>query len=101
MLGVDAGVIESDGAVSQAVAEQMADRARALSSVEAALGVTGIAGPGGGTAEKPVGTVWIAWSIAGHELISRCFRFDGDRQAVRQQTVLKALEELLLLLDRP
>jgi len=57
-----------------------------------AVAVTGIAGPGGGAPEKPVGTVWIAWQRRGSEALAKAFRFDGDRDAVRRQTVAAALD---------
>jgi nicotinamide-nucleotide amidase len=58
------------------------------------VAVTGIAGPGGGTTDKPVGTVWIAWKRRGGYPTAELFHFDGDREAVRRQTVAAALEGL-------
>jgi len=63
-----------------------------------AVAVTGIAGPGGGTPEKPVGTVWIAWQRRGHEARVECFGFDGSRDDVRRQTVVVALEGIRTIL---
>ena len=95
MLGVDSETLETQGAVSAAIAAQMALGARKHSGVEAALAVTGIAGPGGGTADKPVGTVWFAWSLEGYKVSTEAVLFDGDRKVIRQNTVLHALEGLL------
>lgn len=96
MLGVDRASLESHGAVSRVVAEQMALGARRHAPVEVSLSVTGIAGPEGGSAEKPTGTVWFAWSIADREVESRRIRFEGDRNVVRRQTVREAVEGLLI-----
>jgi nicotinamide-nucleotide amidase len=94
MLGVDEALIQSSGAVSEAVARAMAAGAAQRSGGQLALAVTGIAGPGGGSATKPVGTVCFAWSVAG-TLHSDTHRFAGDRQAVRQATVHHALTQAL------
>jgi nicotinamide-nucleotide amidase len=100
MLGVSAETLQSDGAVSQAVARQMAEGARRNAGVEVALSVTGIAGPDGGSAEKPVGTVWFGWSVDLGDTTTELMRFEGDRDAVRRQTVGHALGRLLSLLDK-
>lgn len=100
MLGVSAETLQSDGAVSQAVARQMADGARRKAGVDVALSVTGIAGPDGGSAEKPVGTVWFGWSIDQRDATTELMCFEGDRDAVRRQTVGYALGRLLTLLDK-
>lgn len=94
MLGVDAALIEAHGAVSEAVALAMARGAVAHSRAQCSLAVTGVAGPGGGSPAKPVGTVWFGWCVDGHT-DAECLRFDGDRAAVRQQTVEHALRGLL------
>lgn len=94
MLGVDAALIEAHGAVSEAVALAMARGAVAHSRAQCSLAVTGVAGPGGGSPAKPVGTVWFGWCVDGHT-DAECLRFDGDRAAVRQQTVEHALKGLL------
>ena len=83
-------VIDTVGVVSEACALQMADGARKLLKVDVALSATGVAGPTGGTAENPVGTVWLGVSTA-KETVARRFHFDGDRQSVRRQTVETAL----------
>jgi nicotinamide-nucleotide amidase len=98
-LGVDAGDLEKDGAVSRVVALQMAEGARRRAGVDIAVAVTGIAGPEGGTPEKPVGTVWFAWSRAGHAPDAEVVRFKGDRDAVRRQTVAHALSGLMERLE--
>ena len=98
MLGVGAAVLETEGAVSKAIAIAMAEGARHRAGVNAALSVSGIAGPDGGTADKPVGTVWFGWSLEGQPALSEVMQFAGDRDAVRRQTLVHALsrfEELL------
>ena len=94
MLGVDAALIDAHGAVSEAVALAMARGAVAHSRAQCSVAVTGVAGPGGGSPAKPVGTVWFGWCVDGHT-DAECLRFDGDRAAVRQQTVEHALRGLL------
>ncbi|VWX58620.1 conserved hypothetical protein [Burkholderiales bacterium 8X] len=98
LLGVDANAIEQHGAVSELVARAMAAGALARSSAQVAVAVTGVAGPGGGTADKPVGTVWFAWATSGVVQAERR-RFDGDRAAVRAATVQHALGVLAGILD--
>jgi nicotinamide-nucleotide amidase len=95
LLGVDAVILEQEGAVSRAVALQMAAGARRRAGTEAAVAVTGIAGPDGGSADKPVGTVWLAWAIEGNPVQAECIVFRGGREAVRRQTVAYALQGLL------
>ncbi len=98
MLGVNAGLIAEHGAVSGPVARAMALGALQRAPVELSVAVTGIAGPGGATAGKPVGTVWLAVATkdaAGTaQAESRRLQLDGDRAAVRQQTVMQALRRL-------
>ncbi len=98
MLGVPAAVIAEYGAVSEAVASAMANGALRHSAADYALSVTGVAGPGGGSVDKPVGTVWIGVA-SNHQQRTRHFRFDGDRAAVREATCVAAIEMLLELLD--
>ena len=100
MLGVDAELIARHGAVSEEVARAMAYGAIRRSRAQSAVAVTGVAGPGGGSAGKPVGTVWFAWATPAG-LASEVRRFDGDRAAVRQATVRHALQRLLALLAQP
>ena len=100
LLGVPPALIAAHGAVSEQVARAMAAGAVAHSRAQAALAVTGIAGPGGGTADKPVGTVWFAWCVNG-QISAECQRLTGDRAQVRQQTVAHALQGLLTRLGEP
>jgi nicotinamide-nucleotide amidase len=95
LLGVSEASLQARGAVSEDVAEQMAVGARLASAAEIAVAITGIAGPDGGTPDKPVGTVWIAWAGPGTELTAELCRFEGDRNAIRRQAVAAALEGTL------
>jgi len=99
MLGVRAETLARHGAVSEETAREMALGALARSRANVALAVTGIAGPSGGSAEKPVGTVCFAWAQAERARTSETRRFAGDREAVRRQSVEHALTRLLELLD--
>lgn len=94
MLGVDEIVLEEAGAVSPEAATQMASGAIARAGTETAIAVTGVAGPDGGTDDKPVGSVWFAWSIQG-SVEAELKRFPGDREAVRRYTVSHALQGLI------
>ncbi len=100
LLGVDAALIERHGAVSAEVARAMAQGAVARSGAQAALAVTGVAGPAGGSAAKPVGTVWFGWATPAG-VVTEMRRFDGARAAVRQGAVRHALGRLLELLALP
>ncbi|HCN62534.1 MAG TPA: damage-inducible protein CinA [Pseudomonas sp.] len=82
------------GAVSREVVEAMVRGAQAHSDARFAVAVSGVAGPGGGSPEKPVGTVWLAWGV-GDEVTAECRHFPGDRDEVRRQTVIAALEGLI------
>lgn len=95
MLGVDAAVIATHGAVSVATATAMANGALQYSRADLSVAITGIAGPGGGSEAKPVGTVWFAWARRDGKLITTLHQFAGDRAAVRRQSVNIALEGLL------
>lgn len=95
-LDVPAELFSSVGAVSREVVEAMAEGACRRSGADLAVAVSGVAGPDGGSAEKPVGTVWLAWQAQGRRFSCRQ-QFAGDRQAVREQTVLCALQGLLRL----
>lgn len=99
LLGVSEASLRALGAVSEDVAEQMAVGARLASAAELAVAITGIAGPDGGTPEKPVGTVWIAWAGPGADLTAELCRFEGDRNAIRRQAVAAALEGTLARLN--
>jgi len=94
MLGIEGALLEEHGAVSETVAVAMAAGVLTHSRADVTLAVTGIAGPGGGSEEKPVGTVWLAWAGAGRSVVTRRERFEGDREAVRRQSVAAALEGL-------
>jgi len=95
MLGVSESTLQAHGAVSPQTASEMVAGALLHSEADIALAVTGIAGPGGGTAEKPVGLVFIAWQRRGEACHCIEQHFEGDRHAVRRQTVQKALQYLL------
>ena len=97
LLGVDAALIAAEGAVSESVACAMAEGALAHSPADLAVAVTGIAGPGGGSASKPVGLVWLALAQRGGAVAAERLQLGGDRAAVRAQTVQIALARLLLI----
>lgn len=101
MLGVSAETLMKQGAVSEATVREMATGALAHSRAQVAVAVSGIAGPSGGTADKPVGMVCLAWLVAGAEPIVSTEHFSGDRAAVREQTVERALRGVLELLNEP
>lgn len=108
LLGVDGTTLAQQGAVSEAVARDMALGALRHSKAQVSLAVTGVAGPSGGSRSKPVGTVWFAWAIPGDSgptlgaetawVKTERLQFSGDRAAVRQATVDHALQTLLGLL---
>lgn len=97
-LGVPAAVLEAHGAVSEATARAMAEGALARSRADAAVAVTGVAGPDGGTPEKPVGLVHLAAARHGRPTLHRVERFPGDRAAVRAATAHTAFEMLVEIL---
>ena len=101
MLGVPEGLIAEHGAVSEAVARAMAAGALAHSSAGVAVAVTGIAGPGGGTPAKPVGTVWIATAAVGEPTEATLLRATGDRAAIRAASVDRALAMLVARCSGP
>lgn len=94
LLGVRQSILKKHGAVSEQTAREMAQGALARSQGTLALAVTGIAGPGGGSPDKPVGTVCFAW-VRGKNIKSEMRRFSGDRDSVRRQSVIRALEGVL------
>jgi nicotinamide-nucleotide amidase len=98
LLGVDPALIATHGAVSEAVARAMAQGAVQRARVELAVAVTGIAGPGGATPGKPVGTVWLALAVRGAgadiEVRAERLQLTGNRGAVREQTLRQALRRL-------
>ena len=97
MLGVRPQTLEKEGAVSRETVIEMVSGALVHSAASMAVAVTGIAGPGGGTADKPVGTVWIGWKRRGGYPQAQVFHFAGDREAVRRQTIAAALSGLMPL----
>lgn len=97
LLSVPEALIAQHGAVSEPVARAMAEGALRHGKAQVSVAVTGVAGPSGGSAAKPVGTVWFGFSVRG-QTHSEVQRFDGDRAAVRQATVAHALRRLLELL---
>ena len=98
MLGVSAATLERHGAVSEETAREMAAGALARSGGTIAVSITGIAGPGGGSAAKPVGLVCFGWAGKGRVVVESR-RFDGDRDSVRRQAVLRALQGVIERLD--
>ena len=94
LLGVKAATLKKHGAVSEETAREMARGALARSNGNLALAVTGIAGPGGGSRDKPVGTVCFAW-VYKQQLRSETRRFPGDRESVRRKSVVRALQGVL------
>jgi nicotinamide-nucleotide amidase len=99
MLGVKPGTLAAHGAVSEAVVREMAQGAVDRSGAKASLAISGVAGPGGGTAAKPVGLVCLGWALEGAESRSRCLQCRGGREDVRRQAVAQALAGLLELLS--
>lgn len=99
LLGVRPEILHKQGAVSEETALEMVSGALIHAGAAVAVAVTGIAGPSGGTPEKPVGTVWLAWKRRGGYPVAELHQFDGDRDAIRRQTVDVALRGLLRLID--
>ena len=98
ILGVRNDTLEEHGAVSEAAVEEMAEGALHLSGADIAVAVSGVAGPDGGTDDKPVGTVWFAWAVrdgANALTDTACEHFSGDRELVRELTVAHALQGVL------
>ncbi|ANB18307.1 CinA family protein [Dokdonella koreensis] len=98
LLGVQPQTLERTGAVSQETVVEMVSGALARYGASVAVAVTGIAGPGGATPGKPVGTVWIGWKRRGGYAKAELFHFPGDREAVRRSTVAAALDGLRRIL---
>ncbi len=99
MLGVEANLIRQHGAVSEQVAAAMVQGVMQNSDVDLAVSITGIAGPGGGTAEKPVGTVCFGFAFPGKPVATSRMHFEGNRDHVRMQSVIYVLEHLLGMLN--
>jgi nicotinamide-nucleotide amidase len=100
MLGVRASTLETHGAVSEMTVREMALGALMYSRAQVSVAVSGIAGPSGGSLEKPVGTVWFAWAFPANLVITQQFLLPGSRAEVRQQAVQIALQELLNQLNQ-
>ncbi|MCB1606852.1 MAG: CinA family protein [Xanthomonadales bacterium] len=100
MLGVDRRILERYGAVSEEAVLEMVRGALSRSRANVALAITGIAGPTGGTPDKPVGTVWVAWGFGHHPPEAAVFLFSGDREQVRRDTVRVALRGVQEMLER-
>ncbi len=100
MLGVSQDALKLHGAVSEAVVREMVAGALQKSRAQVALAVSGIAGPTGGTPEKPVGTVWFAWGLRDGDVFARLHHLDGNRAAIRAQSVQIALHGVLEILGR-
>jgi nicotinamide-nucleotide amidase len=98
MLGVPAEIIASHGAVSEETASAMAAGALAHSHAQAALAISGIAGPGGGTPQKPVGLVCYGWALGDGTIMSSTCRLDGDREEIRSRAVAASLRGLIELI---
>lgn len=99
LAGVSELTLEEHGAVSQAVVREMVNGSLEATGADVAVAVSGVAGPGGGSEEKPVGTVWFAWGRAGAEPGSICAHFEGDRESIRREAVLYALRGVQALLQ--
>jgi nicotinamide-nucleotide amidase len=99
MLQVNANTLRIHGAVSEQTASEMAAGALARSRAQVAVAITGIAGPGGGSAEKPVGTVCFAWAMKSGAAYVQTRQIEGDRESVRRLAVIAALQGVLKLLD--
>ena len=95
LLGVPAMLIDAHGAVSEEVARAMAEGALKRSKAQVSVAVTGVAGPGGGSVAKPVGTVWLAVSTSSGSTVAELLQLAGDRAAVRRQTLVCALDAVL------
>jgi nicotinamide-nucleotide amidase len=97
LLGVSSATLAREGAVSEAVVIEMARGVLALAEADIAVAISGVAGPSGGTPDKPVGTVWFAWIKANGEIKTELQHFSGDRNTVQKKAVIFALENLQVL----
>lgn len=100
MLGIAAETLKKHGAVSEPVVIEMVRGALLHSRAQVAVAVSGVAGPTGGSAKKPVGTVCLAWTRDGADPVAQTLHFPGDRDRVRRQTVVAALEGLVRMIER-
>lgn len=99
MLGVKEKTLEIHGAVSEQTVSEMVSAALTKSHAGVALAISGIAGPGGGTPDKPVGTVWFAWKKRDQAVMTRIMHLEGNRDSIRRQAVERALNGVLELLE--
>lgn len=102
MLGVEEATLQTHGAVSQEVVRAMALGALRHSVAQLSVAISGIAGPQGGTADKPVGTVWFAWALSAEpsaSVVTECFHLSGDRRQVREQAIKIALQGMCKLIQ--
>jgi nicotinamide-nucleotide amidase len=99
MLGVKQSLLETFGAVSEPVVRAMAEGALTHSQAQISIAITGIAGPDGGSQDKPVGTVWFGWASIDAQTQTAVQLFSGDRSEVRSQSIRFALENLLVMLN--
>ncbi|MFA6015528.1 MAG: nicotinamide-nucleotide amidase [Gallionellaceae bacterium] len=100
MLGVSQTTLSEHGAVSEATVREMAMGALRHSHADIAVAVSGVAGPGGGSPQKPVGTVWLAWAVRAGEVRAQLYQFRGNRAEVREQAVRIALQGTLGVLEK-
>lgn len=96
-LGVSSATLAEHGAVSEATVKEMAAGALRESGATIAVSISGVAGPQGGSADKPVGTVWFAWMVEGGEPMTAHHVYKGNREGVREQAIISALQGLLVL----
>lgn len=101
LLGVRGDTLERHGAVSEMTVREMAQGVLQRTRADCSVAVSGVAGPGGGSADKPVGTVWLAVASRDGTTQARCLHLDGDRDAVRRQAVITALRMLIELTGKP
>ena len=97
LLGVDSGSLQRWGAVSKQVVQEMVSGLLQRTGADIGVAVSGIAGPGGGEPDKPVGTVWCAWGVGDQRPLSKLYSFSGSRRSIREQTVREAIVGLLAL----
>ena len=98
-LNLSEDILSKHGAVSESAVVSMAKKALDKAGAEFSVAVSGIAGPDGGTEDKPVGTVWFAW-IGPQTIRAECCHFDGNRESVRRKSVARALEGLLVIVEQ-
>ena len=99
LLGVQAQTLEQFGAVSEETALEMASGALELSDAQLSIAITGIAGPDGGSPQKPVGTVWFGWQAGAAQPQAKKIQFSGNRTEIREQAIQAAIEQLLACLE--